>query len=464
MKKTLSAILTVLTMVCVFALSASAYEHKYFRVEVPSEYTVSEFGDTQVEFEKENEIEISVNIYENDYTDFYNMSEAERDEMKKMVQEEYSSVGTISDFECTFDGDGVSKSRMYYTFEISNPDDSSEYYYVEGVAYSEAGVLYHIMFLYTENVDTNAVKSFSNSFEFLPDGSGMPSEGNNPQSIYYVSDDGVFSLVIPSDFAPTDAPAPIDGMWMTEDGGAYAISTLVTDNLLHEKLANLDAAGREKVKSDVVTGANNSMTNTSVESVTVGGKEGLHIYGDYNSSGTSATMEIYMFSTYDKLYAVYFYDFGDANAETHKTAVLNTLRIDGEILGAEEATQPSTQPSAQPSTQPSTQPTNPTVPAVVTTETDEETKEDDKDDKSDKDNTTLYIIIGAVVVIALIAIIAIVILGNNKKKGIQNVAPQYVQNYNPQQYQNNYPQNNYSQNPPMNYNNNNDGFNQNNNF
>jgi predicted Zn-dependent peptidase len=70
MKKILLAVLTVLTLVCIFTLSASAYENKYFSLDVPSDYEVKEEG-YNVQFTKGEDVSIVVNIGENDYTDFY---------------------------------------------------------------------------------------------------------------------------------------------------------------------------------------------------------------------------------------------------------------------------------------------------------------------------------------------------------------------------------------------------------
>ena len=98
MKKALLSIFTVLTMVCIFALSASAYEHKYFSIDVPSDYEVTEESDG-VQFDKSEEVLITINLSENNYTDFYNMSSAERSQWDQNMKSAYSSIGTITEFE-----------------------------------------------------------------------------------------------------------------------------------------------------------------------------------------------------------------------------------------------------------------------------------------------------------------------------------------------------------------------------
>jgi len=458
MKKILLSVLAVITMVCIFAFGASAYENEYFSLDVPSDYEVTEDGNI-VQFNKEEKVLITINTNENDYTDFYNMPSSECAKWDEKIKDAYSSIGTISNYESEFDGDGVSKSAMFYSFDFSNPDDASEVYTAEGMVWSENGIVYNIFVLMADDEAYSEAQQIMETIEFTPSGSSSGAVAS--QKIYYEGDNGNFTLTVPAGLDVVDAPAPIDKMWCTESG-TYAISTFITDNLLHEALANLDSAAMEKMKNDVVAGANYNLKNAKAEDAVFRGIEGLHIYGDYDNGSNTATMDVYMFSTYEKLYAVYFYDFGDYNADTYKREVLNTLNIEGEILGASGSAVPSTQPSTQPvlpSTQPSTQPLVPTVPGDVTEQTTTAAAEEEDEDKKDeeKDNTTLYIIIGAVVLIVLIAVIAIVVISNNKKKAAQNTAMQYAQPFNPQQYQNNYPQN-----PPMN-NYNNEGYNQNNN-
>ena len=451
MKKALLSIFAVLTMVCIFALSASAYEHKYFSIDVPSDYEVTEESDG-IQFEKFEEVLITINLSENNYTDFYNMSSAECSQWDQNMKSAYSSIGTITDYESEFDGNGSTASAMFYSFLLEDPDDASEIYNVEGMVYSEGGILYKILVLYSDDADYTEIESIVESLEFTPG-----SLGTSNSAYSYTSSDGVLSLTIPEEYSETDAPYPIDKMWMR--GTTYAVAALVTDNTLHEQVANLDAAGIEKMKQEVAGGAGSAFQNYDAEQITANGFEGLRVYGDYVSGDTRAKMEIYMFTTYEKMYAVYFYDFGEAKADTYKNEILSSLEIDGELLGAGGSTQPSTEPS----TQPSTQPVVPTAPADITEPADEITtaapekdeQEDKDEDKEDKDNTTLYIVIGAVVLIVIVAIIAIVIISNNKKKAALNTVPQYAQPFNPQQQ--------YPQNPTMNNYDNNGGFGQNNN-
>lgn len=463
MKKILLAVLTVLTMVCIFTFVASAYEHEYFSIDVPSDFIVSETSDG-AQFTNSEGVFILINVKENDYTDFYNMSEADRTLWDDKIKGVYSAEGVINEYESSFNGDGISASAMGYSFTLTNPDDASDYIYIEGVVYSDSGILYNTILMYDEDADYDEIEEIVSSLNFTPEGSESSSDNSDTApmgGIHYISDDGVFSLTVPEGFAATDAPDPLDAMWMPTDGGDYAISTFVTDNILHEALANLDAAGIEKIKNDVVSGAGNGLTDAKAEQVTVSGKEGVHIYGNYASDTGATTMEIYMFSTYDKLYAVYFYDFGDDNAEAYMRETINSINITGDILVAEDSAETTTQVTTVPYTEPLTQPTVPTAPAEVITTVPTEAAttaavetEKEENDKAEKDNTTLYIVIGAVVAIVLIAVVAIVIVSQNRKKAV----PQYAQPYNPQQYPNNYPQN-----PPMNNYSSNGGFNQDNN-
>ncbi len=458
MKKTLLLIMTVLTMVCIFALSSSAYEHKYYTIDVPEGYDIIE-EDGTVQFVKSDDVFFTIAYKENDYTDFYNMSEEERADWDETLKEACASIGTVSDYESEFDGNGVSASAMFYYCVITNPEDTSEAYDVEGMVYSEGGILYNILIIYSEDTDYSEIEAMAESLVFITDGSGSSSASTPSQNsdLNYESSDGVFAFSVPLDFIYSGAEAPLDASW-TSDSELFIITTLCADNTLHEAMAGLDDAGVEKTKNEVVMGAGNALQNAEAESVNIGFCEGVHIYGDYVSGANSADVDIYMFATYDTMYAIYFYDFGDADAASYKRAVLNTLNIDGDILYAEINEEPvvTTQPS-QPATVPSTQPTVPTVPADVTEQTTTaENNEEDDDKDEEKDNSTLYIIIGAVVLIVIVAIIAIVFISNNKKKAPQIPAPQYTQPYNPQQYP--------TQNPPMNNYNNNGGFDQNNNF
>lgn len=460
MKKILLAILTVLTMVCVFAISASAYENKYYSIYVPSDYTVEEEGN-YVKFLKGEEIFIAISVTEDDYTDFSDLTASERASYDDMIKSSYEENGIISDYESSFADDGGSASAMGYSFTYSNPDDATDYVYITGALYSDRGILYYIATMYTEDADYSEISDIMDTINFTPEGSsGSVATG---QKIYYKSQNGVLSLTLPVGFVEEDSTGSLDKMWMSKDN-TFGVSTLISDNIYHERLANIDDATVEVYKNQF---ANSSgLTNAIAEKIVINGNEGVHIYGGYTIGTVSGDMEAYMFATYDNLYAVYFYDLGDINADTYKREILNSLNIADEIYYGEITTEPSTQPSTVPSTQPTVPSDDITAPAgeEVTVQDNEEEKDGDKDDEKDnekdkKDNTLLFIIIGAVLLIAIIAIVAIVIVGNNKKKAVQNDDLQFAQNFNPQQYQNNF-----SQNPPMNNYNNNGGFDQNNNF
>ena len=448
MKKTITVLLAVLTFACLLAFGASAYEHEYFNIDVPSDYTVNEASDS-VQFRKDDEVSITFGVKVGDDTDFYNMSEAERASWDDKVKSLYTSDGVISEYESSFDGDGATASAMGYSFTYSNPDDESDYVYVEGVIYSEGGVLYSVILMYVEDADYDEIEAIVESINFTPEGSSSENSVA-ANGIRYTSSDGALSLTIPAGFAETENVAPLDAMWMPENGEAYAIATLVTENTLHEVLIGLDAQEIEKVKNDVVTGSGNALQNAYAEQITINGMQGLRVYGDYVSGADEADMEAYMFSTYDTLYVVYFYDYGVDNADTYKRETINSLKISGELLVADE---PTTQVPAEEITVPTVQPTAPAISGDTVSEPTEEAiiAPSDAEDKneaetdSDDDSTTLYIVVGAVILIVLIAAIAIVIVSKNKKKPV----PQYVPYNNPQ-------------NPPIDNYNGNSGFNQNN--
>ena len=227
MKKILLAILTVLTMVCVFAISASAYQNKYYSIDIPSDFVIEEESYDKVGFTKGEDIIISVTLKENTDVDFYDMSESDRDYWEGSIKDTYGSLGTLENFECGFDGDGVSKSAMYYSFGCANPDDLTEYIYLEGVMYSEGGVLYHIFVVYDEDADYDLIYDTMNSIVFTPDGSSA--SGATGQKTYYKSQNGILSLTLPEGFVEEDGTGSLDKMWMSKDN-TFGVSTLITDN------------------------------------------------------------------------------------------------------------------------------------------------------------------------------------------------------------------------------------------
>ena len=145
MKKTLLTVLVTLTMVCLFAFGASAYECDDFSIDVPDDYTITE-NDNGVVIQKDG---VVITIYCGDAMGdtFVNITEAKKTAYDNIVKGSYESYGTIVDYESNFVDDG-SAGAMTFSFELTGGTIEGD---VEGLMYIENDYLYHAVLILTDD-------------------------------------------------------------------------------------------------------------------------------------------------------------------------------------------------------------------------------------------------------------------------------------------------------------------------
>ncbi len=400
MKKTFLTVLFVMTVVCLFAFGASAYENDYFSIDVPAGYT-QEASENGLTIEKSDEIMIIIDCSESVEINFGDLTSSEKTEYEDIIKDSFTneSAGiSVEDLVSEFEGYEDGSSAMIYGFEYAYAGEIL--YYVEGMMVYESGILHHIAIMVDDTahfeeaydiLDTYTPKSLS--------GSDEPSVEKAP--VKFTSKNGTVSLELPADFSEISAMGIIEKQWMTSDS-TFSVAYATIENTDKEALAGITSAELKAYSDEFTASAGDSFKNTAPSIVTVNGYEGIKITGDLLITGVTAYATIYIFATEDEVHCVYFYDYSGSNGALERE-VINSLAIYDEILVKPTEIIQSTEPSEDADE----------TDDADSSEKDKEEKEDDEQDKEDKGGIDMNIVIIAVAAVAIIAILAIVIL---KKK------------------------------------------------
>lgn len=251
MKKTLLTILFTLTLVCLFAFGASAYENDYFELDIPSDYVTSEEDDMFTA--QKDGVVITVTWGDAMGDTFANITDAQKAGYDNSVKDSYKEYGTITDYSSEF-AENEYFSAMAFSFNLSGGSIDG---IVEGVMIIADDYLYHIVFIVTD--DSLYDEALKISETFTPKFASF--EAANPEEIYPDADNTVgavsgdyyeteyYTIKHPEGFTLTDESTEENSAWTS--GNASALSIIVAENAIGVNYGNLSEKELEGLKNTV---------------------------------------------------------------------------------------------------------------------------------------------------------------------------------------------------------------------
>ena len=201
MKKTLLTVLTILTLVCLFAFGASAYETEYYSIDVPDTYTCQE-ADGTVTFASSDAV-ITIICTDAEGESIANITATEQVAYDDLIKQTYSAYGTVNNYESYFESEGDA-GMMAFTFEIADSTITSDTVTAEGILYTENDLFYHIVVLIINMDAYDEVQDILDTLEVDPYAGAGSADTSEPEVI--PSD----PVTAPSEIVTTEAPAEAD--------------------------------------------------------------------------------------------------------------------------------------------------------------------------------------------------------------------------------------------------------------
>lgn len=334
MKKTLLTVLFTLTLVCLFAFGASAYENDYFSMDIPSDYVVSE-EDGMVTAQKSGVV-ITVTYGDAMGDTFANLTEAQKIGYDDIVKDTYKEYGTISDYTSDFAGNDYA-SAMTFSFALSGGTIDGA---VEGIMFVEDDYLYHAVFIITDEslydeatAISETFKPNTNSFEVLDpeeitddttDTIGAINDG------YYETE--YYTIKMPDGFSLSDESTDENSTWTSE--GASALSVIVAENTVgadYSKLSENELKALENsVKATYENLGATKFDSLSCERATLNGISCVNYKVECTLYGAEFSVNGYILTNDDNVYTI---EAACSNTEDAAAldAALDTLALEGEF-------------------------------------------------------------------------------------------------------------------------------------
>lgn len=325
MKKTLLTILFTLTLVCLFAFGASAYENDYFSMDIPDDYVVSE-EDSMVTAQKSGVV-ITVTWGDAMGDTFANLTDAQKTGYDNTVKNTYKEYGTITDYSSDFAAN-EDVSAMSFSFNLSGGSIDGV---VEGIMLIADDYLYHAVFIITDESLYDEASKISDTF--MP--KFMSAEIADPEEIYPEAGNTVgaisgdlyeteyYTVKNPAGFTLKTESTDENSTWVSE--GASALSIIVTDNTIGVNYGNLNSKELETVKNTVKTTYENlgvsEFKSLTCESAALNGIPCVNYKVECTLYGAKMSVDGYIITSEDNIFTIEGACRNDADAAAVKAAL-----------------------------------------------------------------------------------------------------------------------------------------------
>lgn len=306
MKKTLLTALITLTLVCLFAFGASAYQNDYFSIDIPSDYVISDEG-TMFTAQKSGAV-ITITCGDAMGDTFANLTAAQKSGYDDIIKNTYKEYGTISNYTSEFGGE-KDLSVMAFSFTITGGTLDG---IVEGVMYIIDDFLYHAVYIVSDEALYDEVVAISDTFKpnSVAADTAKPDANTSDSAITTGADDGYstkyYTMGTPEGFTLRDDSTEERTMWITTNGSALSI--VVTDNTIGADYGALNASELETLKSTIRTTYENlgvtSFESLECESTVFNGISCANYKVECALSGGDISVNGYILSTEDNIITI----------------------------------------------------------------------------------------------------------------------------------------------------------------